>query len=189
PGPPPSLARKVPQDRGLAIAPAPNTRRQTGASVRCGRPSNEPAPSDARWRPQKAALVPEHQSDDAQAHAPRCDRARQARRDVQLFAGYSAGPPARCAPAANNGGPSRPSSPSCGADTCTEIKSDSQTPGKTLGWHYTPKSCLSDSQPLDSIRSPRQIDSPIPAQTAQVGLGLVCLFAPELVGAALVEVA
>src|SRR6185503_11034014 len=73
-------------------------------------------------------------------------------------------------PAANNGGPSRPSSPSCGADTCTEIKSDSQTPGKTLGWHYTPKSYLSDSQLLDSIRPARQINSPIPAQTAQVGL-------------------
>src|SRR6185437_15065163 len=48
-------------------------------------------------------------------------------------------------------------------------KSDSQTPAKTLGWHYTPKSYLADSQPLDSIRPPRQINPPIPAQLRKLG--------------------
>jgi hypothetical protein len=52
------------------------------------------------------------------------------------------------------------------------IKSDSSSPENTQGWHYTPKCASSAPQPIDPQKPPRQIDSRVRSQTAQVGLAL-----------------
>src|SRR5271154_4540566 len=79
-------------------------------------------------------------------------------------------PHERCEPGSNSGEPCRPSCESCGADTCAESNPTRRLLKIPLVATTRQNPAPSRTQPLDLIHPPRQIDSPIRPQNAQVGL-------------------
>src|SRR5271154_1457734 len=79
-------------------------------------------------------------------------------------------PHERCEPGSNSGEPCRPSCESCGADTCAESNLTRRLPKTPLVATTRQNPAPTRTQPLDLIHPPRQIDSPIRPQNAQVGL-------------------
>ena len=150
----------------LATAPAPDIRRQTGASVRYGRPSDEPAPSDARCRPQTACLL----------RAP--DQMTRKRTRLDATARVKLAEMCNCLLDHTPAHPHAAHQPPITVDLpvllhrrVAQIHAPSKlNPERNLVGTTRPNPIFPTANPLIRLRPPRQINSPIPAQTAQVGL-------------------